>query len=126
MASVALGASIIERHFTDSRYRLGPDIICSMDPSELKMIIEKSNEIFITTRNPKSRSKEEESVYKFARSSIVADKDLEKGSIISEFDIWSRRPGNGEIPANKFDYILGKKLNKFIRKNTQLKWSDFE
>ena len=126
LASVALGASIIERHFTDSRYRIGPDIICSMDPSELKMIIEKANEIFITTKNIKSRSKEEESVYKFARSSIVADKDLKKGVIISEFDIWSRRPGNGEIPANKFDDILGKKLNKFIRKNTQLKWSDFE
>ncbi len=126
LASVALGASIIERHFTDSRYRVGPDIICSMDPSELKMIIEKANEIFITTKNSKSRSKEEESVYKFARSSIVADKDLQKGVIISEFDIWSRRPGNGEIPANKFDKILGKKLNKFIKKNTQLKWSDFE
>ena len=75
---VALGASIIERHFTDSRYRVGPDIICSMDPTELKMIIEKANEIFITTRNAKCRSKEEESVYKFARSSIVADKDLKK------------------------------------------------
>ncbi len=126
LASVALGASIIERHFTDTRYRVGPDIICSMDPSELKMIIEKANEIFIANRNEKSRSKEEESVYKFARSSIVADKDLEKGSVIREFDIWSRRPGNGEIPANKFDEILGKKLNKFVRKNTQLKWSDFE
>ncbi|MDC3148970.1 N-acetylneuraminate synthase family protein [Prochlorococcus sp. AH-716-I05] len=126
LASVALGASIIERHFTDSRYRKGPDICCSMDPSELKIIIENSKEIFITTKNAKSRSKEEESVYKFARGSIVADKDLQKGCIISELDIWCRRPGNGEIPANNFDNVIGKKLKQFVRKNTQLKWSDFE
>ena len=107
----------------------GLSLLVPMPPKKSKFNwkdTEKANEIFITTRNAKCRSKEEESVYKFARSSIVADKDLKKGSIISEFDIWSRRPGNGEIPAHKFDEILGKKLNKFIKKNTQLKWSDFE
>ena len=126
LASVALGACIIERHFTDSRYREGPDISCSMDPSELKLLIEKSKEIFITRNNPKKRSSSEEAVYNFARGSIVADKDLKKDTIISEPDIWARRPGNGEIPADQFDKILGKKLNKFIQRNTQLKWDDFE
>ena len=126
LASVALGACIIERHFTDSRYREGPDIICSMDPSELKVLIEKSKEIFITRNNPKKRSSSEEAVYNFARGSIVADKDLKKDTIISEADIWARRPGNGEIGADQFDKILGKKLNKSIKRNTQLKWDDFE
>ena len=46
LSSIALGACIIERHFTDSFYREGPDITSSMDPSELKIIIEKSKEIF--------------------------------------------------------------------------------
>ena len=126
LASVALGASIIERHFTDSRYRKGPDITCSMDPLELKILIEKAKEIFITRKNPKIRSKEEEAVYKFARASVVADRDLKEGIIIKEIDIWTRRPGNGEIPANEFDKIIGRKTNKFIKKNTQLKWSHFD
>ena len=125
LASVAVGASIIERHFTDTRYRKGPDISCSMDPTELKILIDKSKEIFITRRNPKIRSKEEEAVYKFARASVVADKDIKKGSVITETDIWTRRPGNGEIAANQFDKVIGRKTNKFIKKNTQLKWKYF-
>ena len=125
IASVALGASIIERHFTDSRYREGPDISCSMDPIELKIIIEKSREIFIASNNEKHRSLPEEKVYKFARGSIVADKNLLAGQLIKENDIWARRPGNGEIPAEKFDDLLGRRLKKDIKYNTQLKWEDF-
>ena len=124
LASVALGACIIERHFTDTRYRIGPDISCSMDPAELKLIIDRSQEIFIARRNPKKRSTEEESVYKFARASIVADGNLKKGQTITSNDIWARRPGNGQIPADKFDNLVGKKINKNLSKNTQLNWDD--
>ena len=124
ISSVALGACIIERHFTDSRYREGPDISCSMDPIELKIIIEKSKEIFIATNNPKNRTKPEEDVYKFARGSIVADRQLFKGTKIAEDDIWARRPGNGEIPADKFDELIGKRVRRDIPYNTQIKWSD--
>ena len=126
LASVSLGASIIERHFTDSRYRIGPDISCSMDPSELKFLIERSKEIYIARNNPKKRTKAEESVYKFARGSIVADRDLEEGISLGEADIWARRPGNGEIPAFEFDNLIGKKINKALKKNTQLKWEDLD
>ncbi len=125
LSSVALGAQIIERHFTDSRYREGPDISCSMDPSELRHLIDRSKEIHQALLNPKERTKEEEDVYKFARSSVVADDDLIEGQVITEKDIWARRPGNGEIPGYDFDRVLGKKVNKNIKKNTQLKWSDF-
>lgn len=125
ISSVALGACIIERHFTDSRYRKGPDISCSMDPIELKLLIEKSKEIFIASKNTKKRTSPEEEVYKFARGSIVADKDLHKGQIIEEKDIWARRPGNGEIPAEMFDQLIGKKVKHPIRYNSQLKWDDF-
>ena len=92
LSSVALGASIIERHFTDTNYREGPDISCSMDPIELKILIDKSKEIFTASKNVKQRTKPEEEVYKFARGSIVADKDLKKDQIIKAEDIWARRP----------------------------------
>ena len=96
-----------------------------MDPAELKLIIDRSQEIFIARSNPKKRSTEEEAVYKFARASIVADRNLKRGHTITSHDIWARRPGNGPIPADQFDSLVGKKINKNISKNTQLNWDDF-
>ena len=57
IAALGLGACIIERHFTDTRFRLGPDISCSMDPAELRFLIDRSQEIFIALHNPKIRTK---------------------------------------------------------------------
>ena len=126
LAAVALGASIIERHFTDSRYRSGPDISCSMEPNELRYLIDRSKEIHIALNNPKRRTPEEEEVYKFARSSIVADKQIKKGQLISKEDIWARRPGNGDIPGKDYKKIIGKKINKTKKINEQLSWTDFD
>lgn len=125
LASVALGACILERHYTDTRYRQGPDIINSMDPAELKFLIDRSKEIWIAMNNPKQRTAPEEDVYRFARGSIVADKDLPAGHVITEADIWARRPGSGQIPAYDFDKVLGKTLLAAKSRNTQLEWSDF-
>lgn len=124
LASVALGASILERHFTDTRYRQGPDIINSMDPAELRYLIDRSHEIWLATNNPKQRSTAEESVYRFARASVVADANLAEGHVITEADIWARRPGSGEIPGYDFDKVIGKRLTRAVTRNTQLKWSD--
>lgn len=126
LASVALGACILERHFTDSRYRSGPDISCSMEPAELRYLIDHSREIHIAARNPKGRSGPEEAVYRFARGSIVADKDLCAGDFIDESAIWARRPGNGEIPADQFDNLIGRRVNRDLKRNTQLRWSDID
>ena len=126
LASVALGACIIERHFTDSRYREGPDISCSMDPVELRHIVDRSREIYIAARNPKQRSAPEEAVYRFARGSIVADRDLTAKTTLTEDDIWARRPGSGEIPADQFDHLIGRQINRDMKRNTQLRWSDLD
>ena len=124
LASVALGACILERHFTDSRYRIGPDIACSMDPAELRLLIDRSREIHVALHNKKQRTGPEEDVYRFARASLVADRDLAEGHRITEPDIWARRPGNGEIPGYRFDDVIGKSLTRAVRRNEQLKWSD--
>ena len=126
LASVALGASILERHYTDTRYRKGPDIINSMDPAELRFLIDRSREIHTALMNPKQRTGPEEDVYRFARASVVADADLAAGQVITESDIWGRRPGSGEIAGFEFDKVVGKTLKVAVTRNQQLKWSDFE
>jgi sialic acid synthase SpsE len=124
LASVALGASILERHYTDTRYRKGPDISCSMDPAELRFLIDRSREIWTALRNPKERTAPEEDVYRFARASVVADRDLAEGHVIEEADIWARRPGSGDIAGYDFDKVVGRRLVRAVRRNEQLKWSD--
>ena len=124
LASVALGACILERHYTDTRYRAGPDIINSMDPAELRLLIDRSKEIWIAANNPKERTAAEEDVYRFARASVVADRDLPEGHTITEADIWARRPGNGEIAGYDFDKVLGRTTTRALRRNTQLRWVD--
>ena len=124
LASVALGACILERHFTDSRYREGPDISCSMDPSELRHLIDRSREVHVALHNEKKRSAPEEAVYRFARTSVVADRDLPEGHLVGEEDIWGRRPGSGEIAGHEFDEVVGKRLTRAVSRNSQLKWSD--
>ena len=126
IASVALGACILERHFTDTRYRKGPDIPCSMDPAELRFLIDRSREIHTALMNPKVRTAPEEDVYRFARGSIVADRDLPLGHVIAEKDIWARRPGSGEISVQHFDRLVGARLTRSVRRNQQLRWSDLD
>jgi sialic acid synthase SpsE len=126
IAAVALGAHIIERHFTDSKYRQGPDIICSMDPHELRRLITSANDVHIAMRSEKHRKKDEEGVYKFARSSIVADRDIPAGTIITPEHIWPRRPGTGEIAADQFHSILGLRVITDVKRNTQIRWDFLE
>ncbi|MES0809970.1 N-acetylneuraminate synthase family protein [Roseibium sp. SCPC15] len=126
IAAVALGACILERHFVDTRYRKGPDVSCSMDPNELSFLIARSKEIHTALHNPKERSEAEDVTYRFARSSVVADSDLTAGRIITEEDIWSRRPGTGEIAGFEFDQVIGKKLKVNMKKNQPLRWQDLE
>ena len=126
LAAIALGATIVEKHFTDTKDRQGPDISCSMDPEELEHLIKRSKEVAYSRDRKKFIAKVEKDVYKFARSSIVSDKNLKKGDTINRQNIWARRPGNGEIPAFEFEKVLGKTLKRDIARNTQIKWSDLE
>jgi sialic acid synthase SpsE len=124
LSSVALGACILERHFTDTRYRKGPDIACSMDPAELKFLIDRSREVHVALNNPKMRTAPEEGVYRFARGSVVADKDLPAEHVLTEADIWARRPGSGEVGVEHFYHLIGARLAHPVKRNQQLRWGD--
>lgn len=125
-SAVALGSSILERHFTDSKKRPGPDIINSMDPKELEDLIKGSKEIKLMRGGKKEAAKEEQVTIDFAFATVVSIKDIKKGEILNKDNLWVKRPGTGEILAKDFSSILGKKAKKDILFDVHLKWIDFE
>ena len=125
-AATALGASILERHFTDKMDRPGPDIINSMDPISLKELIIGSSEIALMRGGKKEPLKEEQVTMDFAFATVVAIKPIRKGELFSKKNIWVKRPGNGEIMALHFNDILGKKAKKDIGFDKHLNWEDID
>jgi len=125
--AVALGASMLERHFTDSKDREGPDIICSMDPGELRELIIGSKILKQERGGRKDNLLKEEQVTRdFAFATVVAIKNIKKGDVLSEENIWVKRPGTGEISAEKFDNVLGKIAVRDILNDKHLDWSDIQ
>ncbi len=126
LGAVALGASILERHFTDSMTRIGPDIVCSMDPKSLSDLIMGANTIFEARGFIKEPIKEENPTIAFAFASVVAIKDIEIGETLDEKNIWVKRPGGGDFSADKYELLIGKKTIKKIKKGYQIAKSDIE
>jgi len=122
--AVALGASILERHFTDSMNRPGPDIVCSMDPSALKDLIEGSRVIWSARGGEKTAVAEEAPTIAFAFASVVAVRDIAVGEPLSEENIWVKRPGGGDFTAADYETLLGKRAASNIRSGFQLKSAD--
>jgi len=124
LGAVSIGASILERHFTSSKKWPGPDIAISMDPSDLKELISGSRAIHSANGGKKTILKEEQSTINFAYATVVAIKNIKRGDKLSKENIWVKRPGTGEIKAEHYKKIIGKKATKNITKDNQLKWTD--
>jgi N-acetylneuraminate synthase len=124
IASIALGASIIEKHFTDSKSRKGPDISSSMDSSELKELIKATKEVYLSRGNIKKPLPEEKKTIDFAFSSVVATRFIKAGEKLTKNNIFLKRPNNGYFRPNDYKGLIGKIAKKNISFNTQLKKSD--
>ena len=124
LASVALGARILERHFIDKKSRKGPDVSCSMTPTELKDLIEGSKNIFSSLKGKKELVKEELVTARFAFGSVSATNEIKKGEIFSKKNIFPKRPGNGFFTADDYYKLLGKKAKKNILAGSQIKKGD--
>lgn len=125
-AAVALGASILEKHFTSDKSWPGPDIPISIDPEELRDLIKGSKAIHQSLGGQKNILDEENRTAEFAYACVVTTKDVEKGDFFTTNNIWVKRPGTGEIRAQNYDNILNRKALRNIKKNTQLEWSLIE
>ena len=123
IAAIALGANIVERHFTDIKDRSGPDVICSMDECELKELICAAKDVPKMLGGKKEATKEEQVTIDFAFATVVTIKSIKKGEVFSKDNLWVKRPGTGEIKAEYFEGILGKHSKVDIEYDTQLNWS---
>lgn len=126
LAAVALGASILERHFTDRADRTGPDIVCSMTPDQLQDLISSSAEIAKMRGGKKEAAKEEQVTINFAFATVVSIKPISKGEILSKDNVWVKRPGIGEIKAEHYNDIIGKRATRRLDEGEHLSWADVE
>lgn len=107
IAAVALGASVIEKHFTLSRNMEGPDHRASLEPNELQNMVEAIRNIEVALGNGiKEPSASERKNMVIARKSIIAAKKICKGDLLTEDNLTTKRPGNGISPMKWFD-VLG-------------------
>ncbi len=124
LGAVALGASILEKHFTSDKKWPGPDIPVSIDPVELKELIVGSFAVWEAMGERKNILKEEQEIINFAYASVVSIADIKKGEKFTRKNVWVKRPGTGEILAEEFEKIIGKEAKRNIVKNTQLRKKD--
>ena len=126
IAAVALGAKIIEKHFTLDRTLTGPDHAASLEPEELKAMVKaiRNIELAISGNGEKKPSESELKNITIARKSIHLNKNLSKGHVICEEDIIALRPGDGISPM-EWNNIIGKKLKEEKKGFDKLSYSDF-
>jgi N-acetylneuraminate synthase len=124
--AIALGASIIERHYTDTKDRIGPDIVCSMDEKECNELIEGVKILFEQRGGKKEPVQEETETAKFAFASIVAISDIRKGEVFSMENVWVKRPGTGPLKAEELSSVIGKISLNNIKKDEFINNRDFE
>ena len=120
-AAVAMGASIIEKHFIDNSSRKGPDVSASVNTKQMIELIKGVSSIYKAIPGGIKPIPRERKTANFAFASVVANEDLEKGTILNKNNIWVRRPGNGDFIAERYYSLIGKKLKFKVKKNTQIK-----
>ena len=119
VASVALGARVIEKHFTISRADGGVDSAFSMEPAEFKMMVEESERAFWGLGHIQYGIQKDEIKSLAYKRSIYIVEDMKAGDVLTTRNIRIIRPGFGLAPKY-FDILIGKKVNRDIKKGTAL------
>ena len=124
LAATALGASVLERHFTDTKDRYGEDIVCSMDIQECRELILGSAEISKMRGGKKEALPEEKVTIEFAFSTLIVARDIPAGHIITRDDLTTKRPYLSGILASQIDEVIGKQTAADIKAGSHLQWAD--
>jgi N-acetylneuraminate synthase len=124
IAAVAMGATVIEKHFTMDRNLPGPDHKASLEPNELKAMVKAIRNIEVALGNGvKQPSPSEQKNIAIARKSMHLQKSVKKNEVLTEKHLVSRRPASGISPMD-IDIIIGKRVNKDLDEDHALNWSD--
>lgn len=126
IAAMALGAALVERHFTDVMSRPGPDVVCSMDEQTLKELLTAAREVPQMLGGEKKALTEEQVTIDFAFATAVTIKPVKAGECFTKENLWVKRPGTGEILAEHYEQVLGKRAICDIENDTQLRWDMIE
>jgi sialic acid synthase SpsE len=126
LAAVALGARLLEKHFTSDKSWPGPDVSISMDPAELGDLVRGSRAIFAALGGAKTILPDEQPTIDFAYACVVTIRDVAAGEAFSSDNVWVKRPGTGEIKAKDFERVLGRRSTRAMPVNTQVRWSDLD
>jgi len=121
VAAVTLGATVIEKHFTTSRAEGGVDAAFSMEPDELKMLVEETERAWQSLGKVNYGPTEAEKNSTKFRRSLYIGQDLKKGDILTVDNLRNVRPGLG-LPTKYYDLVLGKAIKKDAKKGTPLNW----
>jgi N,N'-diacetyllegionaminate synthase len=126
IAAVALGAVLIEKHFTLDRNMVGPDHLASLTPEELKQMVTsiRNIELAISSNGVKEASESEKKNINIARKSIHLYNKLSEGQILQESDLLMIRPGDGISPMDMHN-VIGKKVNRDLPDGHKLSYNDF-
>lgn len=122
IAAVALGARVVEKHFTIDKTLEGPDHKASLDPEEFKAMVDAIRNVEVAMGDGVRKFSENElEIKKVARKSIIINKDISKDTIIERDMLTIKRPGTGIAPK-EINNVIGKKINKDLASGTVLKW----
>ncbi len=124
LAAVALGACVIEKHFTLSRADKGPDSEFSIEPDELERLCRETRESWLALGNAGYTRQQAEQGSKVFRRSIYFVRDLPEGAVVGPEDLRRIRPGMGLKPKH-FDEIVGRRLKKAVKRGTATAWDLF-
>ncbi len=125
IVAAALGACVLEKHFTLDKNMTGPDHVASAEPAELKEIVENVKKVLVILGSAsKKPNKSEIPLIKIARKSVVATKNVKKGEKFTKENLGIKRPGSG-LPPKFFSLIVGKKAKKDLLPDTIIKTEDY-
>lgn len=126
IAAVALGASLLEKHFTLDSSAAGPDHSFSLEPEQLKRMIDDIRSVEAALAENSARpSPEEEEMRKVSRKSLVASRPLDAGTCLKDDDLRASRPGIGISPTDLAD-VVGRKLRRSLTSGDLLSWGDLQ
>jgi len=124
LGAVALGAVALEKHFTISRSWPGPDNPFSIEPHELRELVNGARAVWQALEGDKQIAEDEKPVIDFAYASVVTISPVKKGELFGLNNIWVKRPGTGDFIGQDLYKVIGKRAKRDLPKDVQVKKED--